>query len=72
MTKLSKVQLRITKKGENDLCIAAISLLKNKDFQEKCKISSKKFGGFKKSHYFCIRNREIAASVAQLVRAPDC
>ncbi len=32
----------------------------------------KKFGSFKKSSYFCTRLTAIPASVAQLVRAPDC
>ena len=46
----------------------------------KCKKSAKKFGGMKKSYYLCTRNSEMScleqvsstASVAQLVRAPDC
>ena len=35
----------------------------------------KKFAGIKKTHYLCTRKSEMTsttASVAQLVRAPDC
>ena len=32
----------------------------------------KKFGSFKKTPYFCTRLTAMTASVAQLVRAPDC
>ena len=39
--------------------------------------SSKKFGRTKQSHYLCTRNLAMSckknnASIAQLVRAPDC
>ena len=46
-------------------------LQKIKVFQKKV---AKKFAHFRKTHYLCTRNREIerTASVAQLVRAPDC
>ena len=37
----------------------------------KCKKSAKKFGGMENSLYLCTRKQENA-SVAQLVRAPDC
>ena len=39
------------------------------------KFSSKTFGSFKETYYLCNRLQEISnitASVAQLVRAPDC
>ena len=43
---------------------------------KKIKVSShffpKIFGSFKKTSYFCTRLQESTASVAQLVRAPDC
>ena len=44
------------------------------NFQIKSIFFAKKFGGMKKTPYFCIRNSEMScsASVAQLVRAPDC
>ena len=32
----------------------------------------KKFGSFEKRSYFCTRLTAMTASVAQLVRAPDC
>ncbi len=32
----------------------------------------KKFGSFEKTSYFCTRLTSKTASVAQLVRAPDC
>ena len=33
---------------------------------------SKKFAGFRKTYYLCTRKQAKPASVAQLVRAPDC
>ncbi len=36
------------------------------------KIFPKKFAQFGKTHYLCNRLTEKPASVAQLVRAPDC
>ena len=39
------------------------------------KFFPKKFAHYKKTHYLCIRKSEMMcklASVAQLVRAPDC
>ena len=33
---------------------------------------AEKFGSFKKTPYFCTRLTAKPASVAQLVRAPDC
>ena len=41
-------------------------------YTPKRKIFPKKFGGFKNSPYLCTRLTEKPASVAQLVRAPDC
>ncbi len=36
------------------------------------KIFPKKFAHFRKTYYLCNRLKEKPASVAQLVRAPDC
>ena len=41
-------------------------------FYKKWKKVGKKFGEFEKTSYLCTRLKEIPASVAQLVRAPDC
>ena len=45
---------------------------KMKKFKVYSHFFPKKFGSFKKTSYFCTRLTAMTASVAQLVRAPDC
>ena len=45
---------------------------KMKKFKVYSHFFPKKFGSFEKRSYFCTRLTAMTASVAQLVRAPDC
>ena len=45
---------------------------KMKKFKVYSHFFPKKFGSFEKTSYFCTRLTALTASVAQLVRAPDC
>ena len=45
---------------------------KMKKFKVYSHFFPKKFGSFEKTSYFCTRLIAMTASVAQLVRAPDC
>ena len=45
---------------------------KMKKFKVYSHFFQKKFGSFEKTSYFCTRLTAMTASVAQLVRAPDC
>ena len=45
---------------------------KMKKFKVYSDFFPKKFGSFEKRSYFCTRLQQMTASVAQLVRAPDC
>ena len=45
---------------------------KMKKFKVYSHLFPKKFGSFEKTSYFCTRLTAMTASVAQLVRAPDC